>query len=164
MSFAPAPGSRKLRSLPVWRKKMALGVKDEAFHQKPLWHPSHAGVGPNISMTGRPSDWGTSRRFPSVPGADHHPSEKSQLCEECAGPKGGHMASHLCDNYRRNRGLLEDGPALQSARTTPWSASVPPSVRHAISGGSGARFDKLHAITLADVMEMGELCLSSQGV
>ena len=89
--------------------------------------------------------------FREISGTDHHSSEKSQLCEECARSEGWSYPGEATrrDNDRRNRGLAgrwrQSG---QSARTTPWlcerSSSLCDPLYLAGSGASHVRQIEFH--------------------
>ena len=96
------------------------------------------------------------------------PLKKANYVKSVRGPKGGHILAKPPEAITIGEivALLEDGASLVECSDNPMvcERSSVCATRYIWREAAQAMFDKLHAITLADVMQMAELSLSNQGV
>ena len=96
------------------------------------------------------------------------PLKRANYVKSVRGPKGGHILAKPPDAITIGEivALLEDGASLAECSDNPMACerSAVCATRYIWREAAQAMFDKLHTITLADVMEMAELSLSGQGV
>jgi Rrf2 family protein len=96
------------------------------------------------------------------------PLKKANYVQSVRGPKGGHSLAKPPEAITIGEivALLEDGASLAECSDNPkvCERSSVCATRYIWQEAAQAMFDKLHSITLANVLEMDKLCLSSQGV
>jgi Rrf2 family protein len=96
------------------------------------------------------------------------PLKKAHYIQSVRGPKGGHALAKPPEEITVGEivALLEEGASFVDCSDHDRSCERSSTclTRHLWKEAAQAMFDKLNAITLADVMEMGEPCLSNQGV
>ncbi len=96
------------------------------------------------------------------------PLKKAHYVKSVRGPKGGHILAKPPTEITVGEivALLEDGAFLAECSTDSQACgrSATCLTRRLWKEAAQAMFDKLHSITLADVMKMDEPGLSGQGV
>jgi Rrf2 family iron-sulfur cluster assembly transcriptional regulator len=96
------------------------------------------------------------------------PLKKAHYIQSVRGPKGGYSLAKPPEEITVGEivALLEEGTSFVecSDHDGACERSSTCLTRRLWKDAAQAMFDKLHAITLADVMEMAELGLSNQGV
>ena len=96
------------------------------------------------------------------------PLKRANYVKSVRGSKGGHSLAKPPEAITIGEivTLLEDGASLAECSDNPkvCERSSVCATRYIWREAAQAMFDKLHSITLTDVLEMAKLCLSSQGV
>ena len=95
------------------------------------------------------------------------PLKKADYIQSVRGPKGGHILAKPPAEITIGEivALLEDGASLAECSDNPrvCERSSICSTRYLWQAAAQAMFDKLHSITLADVLKMAEPSPSGQG-
>ena len=95
------------------------------------------------------------------------PLKKAKYIQSVRGPKGGHSLAKPPAEITIGEivALLEDGASLAECSDNPMICERSPicSTRYLWQVAAQVMFDKLHSITLADVLKMAEPSPSGQG-
>jgi Rrf2 family iron-sulfur cluster assembly transcriptional regulator len=96
------------------------------------------------------------------------PLKKAHYIQSVRGPKGGYSLAKPPEEITVGEivALLEEGTSFVECSDYDGACERSSTclTRRLWKDAAQAMFDKLHAVTLADVMEMAELSLSNQGV
>jgi Rrf2 family protein len=96
------------------------------------------------------------------------PLKKANYIQSVRGPKGGHVLARPPEKITVGEivALLEEGASLAACSDNPTVCARSPicPTRYIWLEAAQAMFDKLHSITLADVLKMAEPGPAGQGV